>query len=163
MFNKFKKRIKSRSSNNKASSSLSSNTELQDSLLDDSLTDGKETLSKEVYEYDNSHDIWIRKANMLFAKANSALCAMGDKLYSFGGVTTNQDQFDIVECYDINENKWSYVCSMPAPFVAGCVVCHGDCFYVLGGRSGVGRFDNCFMFKPEKKEWHELNSMKTGR
>lgn len=163
LFNKFKQRIKNRASSNRATSSTSSNAELQDSLLDDSLTDGKETLSKEVYEYDNSHEIWIRKANMLFAKANSALCAMGDKLYSFGGITANQDQFDIVESYDVNENKWSYVCSMPAPFVAGCVVRHEDCFYVLGGRSGVGRFDNCYLFKPDKREWHDLNSMKTGR
>ena len=105
----------------------------------DSLKDGEEILSKELYEYDNNHDTWIRRANMLFAKANFTLCAMDDKIYSFGGITKNQDQFDIVECYDSIENKWHYECSMPAPFVAGCVVRHEDAFYVMGGRSGVGK------------------------
>jgi hypothetical protein len=105
----------------------------------DSLKDGEEILSKELYEYDNNHDTWIRRSNMLFAKANFTLCAMDDKIYSFGGITKNQDQFDIVECYDSIENKWNYECSMPAPFVAGCVIRHEDAFYVMGGRSGVGK------------------------
>lgn len=45
---------------------------------------------------------------------------------------------DIVEYYDIEENKWTYVGSMPSPFVAGCVVAHDNLFYIIGGRNGVG-------------------------
>ena len=74
---------------------------------------------------------------MLFAKSNFSLCAMNNqnKLYSFGGVNSSQEPLDIVEMFDVAENKWTYVGSIPTPFVAGCVVIHQDVFYVLGGRT----------------------------
>lgn len=98
----------------------------------------EEILSKEMYEYDNQKNTWIKKANMLFAKANFTLCVMGNRMYSFGGVSSGQIPLDIVEFYDIAENKWVYVGSMPTPFVAGSVIAYEDKFYVLGGRNGVG-------------------------
>jgi hypothetical protein len=117
-----------------------------------------------MYEYDNLRNAWTKKANMLFAKANFSLCSMRDKIYSFGGITSGQNLLDIVEYYDTNENKWAYVCTMPAPFVAGCVVEHQSSFYTLGGRSGgLARFNSCFMFKPDTLEWTEISSMNMGR
>jgi hypothetical protein len=89
-----------------------------------------------------------------------------NRIYSFGGVSTSQVPLDIIEYFDINENKWTYVGSMPAPFVAGCVVSHNDVFYVLGGRNGLdlGRHDTCYMYKPEpNNEWTELSKMSVGR
>ena len=100
---------------------------------------------------------------MLFAKANFSLCAMNNKIYSFGGITVDQDQLDIVEYYDMDENKWNYGGIMPNKFIAGCVVRHEDVFYVMGGRSGVGKFNNCFVFKPDTAEWTEISKMKIGR
>lgn len=88
---------------------------------------------------------------------------MNDRIYSFGGITSDQEQLDIVEYYDINENKWTYVGSMPHKFIAGCVISYEDCFYVMGGRSGVGRFNNCYKFKPETNDWQEISSMRVGR
>lgn len=129
----------------------------------DSYDDNEEMLSKEFFEYDKLHDTWIKRANMLFAKANFTLCAMDDRIYSFGGITVDQDQLDIVEYYDISENKWNYAGIMPHKFIAGCVVRHEDVFYVMGGRSGVGRFNNCYMFRPSTTEWTEINRMKVGR
>jgi hypothetical protein len=54
---------------------------------------------------------------------------------------------------------------MPAPFIAGAVVAvpKEEAFYIMGGRSGVGRFNNCYKFKPEKLEWIDINSMNVGR
>lgn len=91
-----------------------------------------------MYEYDSLHDTWVKRASMLFAKANYSLCTMNDKIYSFGGITVGQIPLDIVEYYDIKENKWTYVGTMPTAFVAGCVVRYEDTFYVMGGRNGVG-------------------------
>lgn len=125
--------------------------------------DGDEILSKETYEYDKSNDTWIRRANMLFTKSNFALCEMNNKIYSFGGITADQDQLDIVEFYDIAQNKWHYLGKMPTAFVAGSVVKHKDSFYIMGGRIGVGRFNKCWQFKPDTSEWIEINKMKTGR
>ncbi len=47
--------------------------------------------------------------------------------------------------------------------IAGCVVRYVDCFYVMGGRSGVGRFDNCYKFTPATNEWTEIRRMNIGR
>lgn len=120
-------------------------------------------LCKDFYEYDKVHDNWIKRNSMLFGKANFSLCSMDDRIYSFGGIIADQDQRDVVEYYEINENKWYYACSMPHRFIAGCVVRHENDFYVLGGRSGVGRFDNCFCYTPETGEWKEINKMNIGR
>ncbi|CAF0718298.1 unnamed protein product [Brachionus calyciflorus] len=130
----------------------------------DSLRDGDETLSKELYEYDISHNKWLKRSNMLFAKANFSLCALNnERIYSFGGISTGQIPLDIVESYDVIENKWCYVGTMPSAFVAGCVVEYEKNFYVLGGRSGVGRHDSCYLFKPDINEWTEIASLKIGR
>jgi hypothetical protein len=129
----------------------------------DCYVDNEEHLSKETYEYDKINDTWVRRANMLFAKANFTLCSMDDKIYSFGGVTTDQDQLDIVEYYDINQNKWHYIGKMPTAFIAGNVVRFEDKFYIMGGRSGVGRFNKCWQFKPDSCEWLEIKKMKIGR
>jgi hypothetical protein len=52
---------------------------------------------------------------------------------------------------------------MPNKFIAGCVVYHEDSFYIMGGRSGVGKFNNCFIFKPATSQWIEIPQMKIGR
>ena len=87
-----------------------------------------QVISKETYEYEEASDVWRRRANMLFAKANCTLCAMHARVYSFGGVATRHtDQLlDIVECFDVEANSWSYVGTMPQPFIDGYVVRHGD-------------------------------------
>lgn len=129
----------------------------------DNFTDGEEILSKETYEYDKLNDNWIRRSNMLFAKSNFTLCSLRERIYSFGGITTDQDQLDIVEYYDITQNIWQYVGKMPTAFIAGNVVQHKDSFFILGGRSGVGRFNKCWQFKPDTCEWLEISKMKIGR
>lgn len=91
------------------------------------------------------------------------MCAMDDRIYSFGGITIDEDRIDIVEYYDLNENKWTYVGSMPTPFIAGSVVRYKNLFYVMGGRAGVGRINSCFTFRPEDKEWNQVSSMRVGR
>jgi N-acetylneuraminic acid mutarotase len=118
-----------------------------------------------MYEYDTLHDTWIKRNNMLFAKANFSLCSMNDRVYSFGGLSTSQVPLDIVEHFDIAENKWTYFGKMPTPFVAGCVVNQGEHFYVLGGRNGLdlGRHDTCYMFTPSLAEWTEIDRMLVGR
>ena len=100
---------------------------------------GEEVLSKEMFEYDTKSDTWIKRANMLYPKANLSLCAMRNRIYAFGGVSSGQMPLDSVEYYDIDENKWVYAGTMPTPFVAGSVVAYEDKFYVIGGRNGVGK------------------------
>ena len=48
-------------------------------------------------------------------------------------------------------------------YIAGAVVRWGEDFFIMGGRSGIGRFNKCWKFKPEKCEWSEIKKMKIGR
>jgi hypothetical protein len=43
------------------------------------------------------------------------------------------------------------------------VVKIGGEFFVMGGRSGIGRFNKCWKFKPDNCEWSEIKKMKIGR
>lgn len=100
---------------------------------------------------------------MLFAKSNFSLCSLNNKIYCFGGITLDVDRLDIVECYDIDENKWTYIGTMPTPFIAGSVITHNNLFYVCGGRIGVGRINSCYTFDANEKEWNQVASMRIGR
>lgn len=80
----------------------------------DGFQDGEELLSKEVFEFDPKQDTWLKRASMLFAKANFSMCSMDGRIYAFGGITVDQDQLDIVEFYDLAANAWNYAGVMPS-------------------------------------------------
>lgn len=136
---------------------------LAQSIENEDLTQNRFYLSKELYEYDPVYDTWIRRSNMLFAKSNFSMCALDNRIYTFGGITIDEDRIDIVEYYDIDESKWTYVGSMPTAFISGQVVSYNGIFYVMGGRAGVGRLNSCFTFDPIEKEWNQVSSMRIGR
>ena len=89
---------------------------------------------------------------------------MNAKLYAFGGIVSGHIQSDVIESYDFEENQWSYVgndatslcgrlawSSMRRPFISWEDV------------AVVGKFNNCFKYVPETREWSELRGMRTGR
>ena len=132
---------------------------------DDSLDDynGEETVRNDMYMYDNDHDQWLMCAPMLFAKANFALAYVDGKIYCFGGVSENQHPTEIIERYDINQNKWSYVGMMPATLVDLSAVVYGGCIYILGGRTGVGAHNVVMKYDPSTADWINLAGMPTPR
>ncbi|KAK2141152.1 hypothetical protein LSH36_1153g00045 [Paralvinella palmiformis] len=122
-----------------------------------------ESVSKDVYHYDNDHDCWIPKAPMLFPKSNFSLAAVGGFIFCFGGVTLNQHPTEIVEKYNISQNRWSYVGMMPTMLVDLVTVVHNDLIYILGGRTGVGAHNIVMSFDPKTCEWNHLAGMPTPR
>ncbi len=123
----------------------------------------EETVRKDFCQYDNDHDCWVARAPMLFPKSNFALATIGNNIYCFGGLTLNQHPTEIIEKYDIVQNRWSYVGMMPSTLVdLGTVVYKGSVF-VLGGRTGVGAHNVVHRFDPQKLEWISLAGMPTPR
>ena len=135
-------------------------------LSDDSLYDVDEelaTVRKDLFQYDNDHNRWLRKSPMLFPKSNFALAQVGGKLYCFGGLTFQQQPTEIVECYDIGLNKWTYAGIMPTCLVDLQAISHGGYVYVLGGRTGVGAHNAALRWDPRCAEWKTLAGMPTPR
>lgn len=125
--------------------------------------DDDEMVRKDFYQYDNDHNKWITKAPMLFPKSNFTLAYLDGKIYCFGGLTVNQHPTEIVECYDISNNRWNYVGMMPTTLVDLSSVVYKSQIYILGGRTGVGAHNVVMKYDPKNFEWTTLAGMPTPR
>ncbi len=123
----------------------------------------EEIVRKDLYCYDNDHNIWLPQAPMLFPKSNFSLACVDGKIYCFGGLTINQHPTEIIEKYDISLNRWSYVGMMPTTLVDLSTVVHNGLIYILGGRTGVGAHNVVMRYDPRKQEWTSLAGMPTPR
>lgn len=123
----------------------------------------EETVRKDFFQYDNDHDMWVHRAPMLFPKSNFALAHVEGKIYCFGGLTLNQHPTEIIEKYDIAQNRWSYVGMMPTTLVDLSAIVHNKMVYILGGRTGVGAHNVVMRYDPRKAEWTSLAGMPTPR
>lgn len=123
----------------------------------------EETVRKDFFQYDNDHNAWLTRSPMLFPKSNFALAYIDNKIYCFGGLTLNQHPTEIIECFDIAMNRWSYVGMMPTTLVDLSAVVHAGLIYVLGGRTGVGAHNVVMSFDPKRREWTPLAGMPTPR
>ncbi|CAH1791048.1 unnamed protein product, partial [Owenia fusiformis] len=125
--------------------------------------DGEDTVRRDLCCYDNDHDTWIAKSPMLFPKSNFALVHLDGFLYCFGGLTVNQHPTEIIEKYDIESNRWTYVGMMPTTLVDLSAVVHDGMIYVLGGRTGVGAHNVLMKYDSIKSEWTTLAGIPTPR
>lgn len=125
--------------------------------------DEEESVRKDFFFYDNDHNKWIAKAPMLFPKSNFTLAYEDGKIFSFGGLTLNQHPTEIVECYDVEKNKWSYVGMMPTTLVDLSSVVYGGNIFLLGGRTGVAVHNVVLKYDPRRLEWTPLAGMPTPR
>ena len=69
---------------------------------------GRAHTSLKLQAYDYKADIWLCKADMNQARAESVFEALGDKLFIIGG-SIFSDLIESVEIYDIQENQWTTV------------------------------------------------------
>lgn len=132
--------------------------------FDDSGDDLEERIvSKDFYCFDNDHNRWIKLSPMLFPKSNFTLAELSGKIYCFGGVTENQHPTEIIEVYDIQQNKWSYQGMLPTTVVDLASVTYKDYIFLLGGRTGVGAHNLVVMYHPEKGHWITRAGIPTPR
>lgn len=132
--------------------------------LDDSCDDLEErVVSKDFFCFDNDHNRWIKLSSMLFPKSNFTLAELSGRIYCFGGVTDNQHPTEIIEVYDIQQNKWSYQGMLPTTVVDLSSVTYKDYIFLLGGRTGVGAHNLVVMYHPEKGHWITRAGIPTPR
>lgn len=91
----------------------------------------------------------------------SSCCAVGNKIYVFGGYQVHTDGphtvFNGMYIFDTDEQKWEHLeCSglSPDPRAATCMVHYKDHLWIFGGSQGKQIFfGDLFKFDLKKNEW----------
>ncbi|KAJ7996830.1 hypothetical protein DPEC_G00222590, partial [Dallia pectoralis] len=101
--------------------------------------------------YDNQ---WQTVAPLLLAVNSAALVGCSGKLYVIGGAVTNDCNTNKVQCYDPDEDQWSYAST--CPFSQKCInaVTLNETIYVVGGL-----LDQIYSYTPKTDTWSKVVAM----
>jgi hypothetical protein len=80
---------------------------------------------------------WTTKASMPTSRSDlyRGRMAIGDKIYVAGG--WNNSPLDVVEVYDVGENKWATVAPLPSPGINGAIQAVNGKLYIIGGNQNI--------------------------
>ncbi|KAM4797404.1 kelch-like protein 35 [Rhinophrynus dorsalis] len=115
--------------------------------------DGAQRLSS-VERYNCFTNTWMAGTDMLQAVSSAAVVSCMNKLYVIGGAVDTNVNTDKVQCFDPEENKWTYMA--PAPFCHRCInaVELDGTIYVIGGL-----LNTIYNFNPTKNMWSEAATL----
>ncbi|XP_072257999.1 kelch-like protein 35 [Pyxicephalus adspersus] len=111
--------------------------------------DGMKRLST-VERYNTFTNTWITGTPMLEAVSSAAVVTCMNKIYVIGGAVEDYGNTNKVQCYDPEEDKWTY--KSPSPFSQRCInaVELDGMIYVAGGL-----LSTIFRYNPILDEWNE--------
>lgn len=78
---------------------------------------------------------------MTEARSNYAATEFKGKIYVAGGKSGDGSVLASVECYDVNENKWTEVSKMNHPRFDFALVAANDFLYAIGCDKTIERYD----------------------
>ncbi|XP_070538456.1 kelch-like protein 9 [Ptychodera flava] len=118
------------------------------------------------FRYDPRFKTWLQLPSMKTQRAKFFLGICGSKLYAIGGIVKktrlkkNRILTKSVECYDPEENQWSYKspCFKEMYGLSGAT-CRNK-LYVIGGRSGDCCHGTLQRYTPSTDSWEELSPMR---
>lgn len=84
--------------------------------------------------YDPLTDSWTTKSPMLFPAGSTSAVNYNNKIYVFGGLTTNVTSIAKVQVYDTQNDSWSEKRSIPQAIHGTGAVTYNDKIYLVGGR-----------------------------
>lgn len=115
--------------------------------------DGTKRLST-VERYNMFTNNWIPGTPMLEAVSSAAAVTCMNKLYIIGGAVEDYGNTNKVQCYDPEEDKWTY--KSPSPFSQRCIsaVELDGMIYVVGGL-----LSTIFRYNPKTDEWSDAASL----
>jgi len=81
---------------------------------------------------------WTAKAVMPTSRSDlyRGTMAIGDKIYVAGG--WNKGSLDLVEVYNVSEDKWDTAAPLPSPGIDGAIQALNGKLYIIGGNTNVG-------------------------
>ncbi|XP_013388363.1 kelch-like protein 13 [Lingula anatina] len=100
---------------------------------------GGGTLMNSLCRFDPRHLQVQELSPMKRLRLDSALVAIGHKLYVLGGGSENLFVLDSVECYDVNTNMWTDEIPLLEPTHSHAATVTDDKIYISGGVSSTDR------------------------
>ncbi|MEK5447472.1 Kelch repeat-containing protein [Paenibacillus sp. FSL R7-0331] len=115
--------------------------------------------------YDPLTDSWTTKSPMLFPAGSTSAVNYNNKIYVFGGLTTNVTSIAKVQVYDTQNDSWSEKRSIPQAIHGTGAVTYNDKIYLVGGRY-IGNnvaVDFFQEYDPLNDSWMMKTSLPTQR
>lgn len=109
-----------------------------------------ESFSDRLDIYDPATKQWHQGASLTMARHGFSLAAYNGFIYTFGGFTYSADHtpgwksVDLVERYDIAQDRWEVVGHLPRPRSSNVVAQVGTKVYLIGGWDSTPQFANDF-------------------
>ncbi|KAI8487757.1 hypothetical protein Bbelb_344950 [Branchiostoma belcheri] len=125
---------------------------------------GLSQASCDLLRFDPETDEIVTLGPMRSPRFGHCLVAVGSKLYEFGGTTFDPEiiswRFALnSECYDVTEDVWTEIPSIPSPRSFFGALAWGEQIYVIGGtRDGVGLM-TVHVYDVKKKKWEDRPQM----
>ena len=118
----------------------------------------------DLWRYDPNANAWQQLASTV-ARAYIPMVAIADKLYVFGGNTTNVSYTNDLYCYDIAKNTWTKLAPATSPPVryAHSMVALAGKIYMYGGHISGGFATDLWCYDPATNKWTSLAYNSPGR
>jgi DNA-binding CsgD family transcriptional regulator len=95
--------------------------------------------------------------------SNIAAAAISDRIYVPGGFTPEGQPTAVVEAYNLREQTWSEVASLPRPVSSYALTTYGGRIYLFGGKDDRGSIGATYIYDPAQDLWSEGKAMLTRR
>jgi N-acetylneuraminic acid mutarotase len=107
---------------------------------------------------------WRALASLPAARQETAVAAIGGKIYVIGGFNGAATVVDTVEVYDPASDEWSPVAPLPEPLHHTNVAAVGGKLYLLGGLRGLSfeAIGSAWSYDPANDRWDPLTALPPG-
>ena len=115
-----------------------------------------------LYSYAVDKRTWRKLKSIPHGRRSACGALISNCLYFIGGIDSNDLATDRLDCYDIDEDKWTSLQSMNnTRFCSACCV-HNDKVFVVGG-SNSELMCTGEVYNPEVNKWSAIPSLKFVR
>ncbi|MBZ0270659.1 hypothetical protein K8I61_01375, partial [bacterium] len=119
--------------------------------------DSSDNAKSDCYRYDLDGDTWTSIASMDFPRKFHGSGVINNKLYVFGGLTTSEIELNALDVFDPVTGTWSAKANMPTYWHGGSGVAVDGYLVYSHGNSGVGFFNNTYVYSPGSNSWTWAN------
>ena len=126
--------------------------------------DSDHTALNEVRWFDPFERTWVHKAPMRQSRCAHAAVFCKGSIYAIGGIGKFGDEpLSTVETYDVVDDNWSYVTSLPHGLAHHNAVVYDDHIYTVGGTNGAHVIGTVYQFSTSAWNWSRVMSLERPR
>ncbi len=114
------------------------------------------------YKYTKLTQQWTPIANMSVTRANITGVRVGNKIFTFGGTSTNVNVLNSAESYNITTDTWANIQPIPGNATLqayGAVALSDDKVYITGGNNSAGADNVSYKYDPTTNVFSNISGM----